>query len=118
MIFILLHLLKFIYFGVHVLSKWVTEQLADWAIDIRSEDLPDNVLDKAGDCILDAIACAVAGEEIKGAQRIRSVALSTFGAGDARIWFSKMRLHRTGAAFANSASASCTASEPFGQLAA
>ncbi|AZV80883.1 hypothetical protein EBB79_23395 (plasmid) [Parasedimentitalea marina] len=42
------------------MSTWVTEQLADWAIELRPDQLPADVLDKAGDCILDAIACAIA----------------------------------------------------------
>ncbi len=88
------------------MNKWVTEQLADWAINMRSEALPDDVLDKAGDCILDAIACAIAGVKEDAVQYAHTIAQNTFGAGDAGIWFSKMQIHPTGAAFANAASAS------------
>ena len=88
------------------MTKWVTEYLADWAVNMRSDELQDDVLDKAGDCILDALGCAVAGQKLDGAQRARTVASATFGKGDAAIWFSDARLHKTGAAFANAASAS------------
>jgi len=88
-------------------STWVTEQLADWAIELRPDQLPADVLDKAGDCILDAIACAIAGKQMDGATRVRAVAQSTFGPGLAKVWFSDQQMHPTGAAFANAAAASC-----------
>ena len=84
----------------------MTKKLASWAIDLRPEDLPDEVLAKAEDCIIDAIACAVPGRCTDGARRVHSVAKSTFGKGDAVVWFETERLHPTGAAFANGASAS------------
>ena len=43
------------------MTEWVTRKLANWAMDLRPEDLPDDVLAKAEDCIIDAIACAVPG---------------------------------------------------------
>ncbi len=88
------------------MKEWVTKKLASWAIDLRPEDLPDEVLAKAEDCIIDAIACAVPGRCADGARRVHSVAKSTFGKGDAVVWFETSRLNPTGAAFANAASAS------------
>lgn len=88
------------------MKEWVTNKLASWAVDLRPEDLPDEVLAKAEDCIIDAIACAVPGSCADGARRIHSVAKSTFREGDSVIWFATERLHPTGAAFANAASAS------------
>ena len=88
------------------MKEWVTKRLARWAIDLRPEDLPDEVLAKAEDCIIDAIACAVPGRCADGARRVHSVAKSTFRKGDAVVWFETERLHPTGAAFANAASAS------------
>ncbi len=88
------------------MKEWVTKKLASWAIDLRPEDLPDAVLAKAEDCIIDAIACAVPGRCTDGARRVHSVAKSTFGKGDAVVWFETSRLNPTGAAFANAASAS------------
>lgn len=88
------------------MTEWVAEKLADWAIKLRPEELSDEVLAKAEDCIIDAIACAVPGSLTEGARRVRSVARATYGHGDANVWFSAEKLHPTGAAFANSASAS------------
>ncbi len=88
------------------MNDWVTKKLASWATDLRPEDLPDNVLAKAEDVIIDAIACAVPGFHADGAQRIHAVAKSTFGKGDAVVWFQSVPLHPTGAAFANAGSAS------------
>ena len=88
------------------MTEWVSKRLADWAIKLRPEDLSDAVLSKAEDCIIDAIASAIPGSQSDGAKRVRSVACNSYGNGDAGIWFSSERLHPTGAAFANSASAS------------
>ncbi len=85
----------------------VAETLARWAVDLRPEALPEDVLAKAEDVIIDAIACALAGSRTDGAQRVHSVARSAlFGKGDAILWFDTATLHPTAAAFANSASAS------------
>ncbi|MGB7335692.1 MAG: MmgE/PrpD family protein [Salaquimonas sp.] len=88
------------------MSEFVTEQLASWAIGLQPKDLPENVLDKAGDCILDSIASAVAGKDSLMAQRAGTVAQRTFGPGTAAIWFSQDGLQPVGAAFANAAMAS------------
>ncbi len=88
------------------MAEWVTEQLASWAVDLRPEELPDEVLAKAQDCIIDAIASAIPGRCADGARRVHSVAKSTFRKGDAVVWFETERLHPTAAAFANAASAS------------
>jgi len=88
------------------LVKLVTKELANWAIKLRAEDLPDEVLAKAEDCIIDAIASAIPGRQFEGAKRVHCVAGNTYGKGDAGVWFSSEHLHPTGAAFANAASAS------------
>ncbi len=89
------------------MKRLVAETLARWAVDLRPEALPADVLTKSEDVIIDAIACALAGSRTDGAQRVHSVARSTlFGEGDAILWFDTATLHPTTAAFANSASAS------------
>ena len=88
------------------MTDWVSQKLANWAINLRADILPEEVLGKAEDCIIDAIACAIPGSLTDGARRIRSVASATYGKGDARLWFGAEHLHPTGAAFVNSASAS------------
>ncbi|MGI9387713.1 MAG: MmgE/PrpD family protein, partial [Methyloligellaceae bacterium] len=84
----------------------VAHTLANWCLSLRTEDVPDNVLAKAEDCILDAIASAIPGRDTDGALRIRAVASTSYRQGDATVWFTEMGLHLTGAAFANAASAS------------
>ena len=88
------------------MKDWVSNKLAKWCIELRAEDLPDDVLSKAEGVILDAIACAIPGCHTQGAKRIHAVAKSTFGSGDAIIWFDSARVQATAAAFANSASVS------------
>lgn len=84
----------------------VAKTLAEWCLDLRVEEIPNDVLAKAEDCIIDAIASAVPGQDVDGARRIHAVANTTYSQGDAAIWFTDKRLHPTGAAFANAASAS------------
>jgi 2-methylcitrate dehydratase PrpD len=88
------------------MKECVTAKLANWAIDLRPEDLPAEVLAKAEDCIIDAIASAIPGRDTQGARRVHTVANQTYQEGNAAVWFSAERLHPTGAAFANAASAS------------
>ena len=89
------------------MKQLVAETLAHWAVDLNPEALPDDVLTKAEDVIIDTIACALAGNRTDGAQRVQAVARSTlYGKGDAILWFDTALLHPTAAAFANSASAS------------
>lgn len=88
------------------MGEWVTYQLANWSMNLKPENLPDDVLTKAEDCIIDSIACAIPGSLTDGAIRINRVAKSTYQKGDAGVWFSNDRLHPTGAAFINAASAS------------
>ncbi len=88
------------------MTPWTAATLAEWTLDLDTGDLPDAVIAKAEDCLIDALVCAVPGRCADGARRVHSVAKSTFGKGDAVVWFETERLHPTGAAFANAASAS------------
>ncbi len=78
------------------MTPWTAATLAEWTLDLDTGDLPDAVIAKAEDCIIDAIACAVPGGCADGARRVLSVAKSTFGKGDAVVWFETERLHPTG----------------------
>lgn len=62
--------------------KMATESLATWAVNLSPHSLPQDVLKKAEDVIIDAIACALPGSSADGAQRVHAVAKSTlFGKG-------------------------------------
>lgn len=87
-------------------EKHVAAVLADWCANLRIDDVPDTVIAKAEDCILDAIAAAIPGQNTPGARSVHEVAASTYRTGDATVWFSDTKLNPTGAAFANAASAS------------
>lgn len=69
------------------MKVWVSQKLANWAIDMRADILPEKVLGKAEDCIIDAIACAIPGSFTDDARRIHSVASATYGIGEACLWF-------------------------------
>lgn len=84
----------------------VSRVLADWCTNLSISDLPDAVVAKAEDCILDAVASAIPGRETPGARRIHEIAGSTYRHGPAGVWFTDTPLHRIGAAFANAAAAS------------
>ena len=88
------------------MKNLVSNKLAKWCVDLRADDLPDDVLTKAEGVILDAIACAIPGCHTEGARRVHAVARSTFGSGESIIWFENARVQATAAAFANSASVS------------
>ncbi|OED50454.1 hypothetical protein AB838_02135 [Rhodobacteraceae bacterium (ex Bugula neritina AB1)] len=88
------------------MASFVTEKLASWAIDQKSEELPEPALERAVDCVLDAISCAIAGRLNPAAESAKTVAQATFGQGEATIWFSSTKLNPVGSAFANAAMAS------------
>jgi len=85
---------------------WTTDALAKWCASLDAGALPDAVISKAEDCILDAIACAIAGRDADGSVRVMGVASAQYRDGLADVWFSDKSLHATGAAFVNSTAAS------------
>ena len=88
------------------MQTWTAKALADWSAALHPKDLPDDVVAKAEDCVIDAVACAVAGKRAEGTRRVERVALNEYRDGPADVWFGGAQLHPTGAAFANSAAAS------------
>ena len=85
---------------------WTTDALAQWTVGLDASDLPDAVIAKAEDCILDVIACAIAGRDNAATTRVAAVASSQYREGPADIWFGAEGLHPTGAAFINANAAS------------
>jgi 2-methylcitrate dehydratase PrpD len=62
-----------------------TEQLASYASDIRYEDLPGEVVNKAKECILDTIGCVLEGSKSEDfAKLFRS--LRKLGEGPVPVW--------------------------------
>ncbi len=64
--------------GDRNLKEWVAIKLANWATDLRPDELPAEVLAKAEDCIIDAIASAIPGGDADGARRVHAVAKGTY----------------------------------------
>ncbi len=88
------------------MTPWTAATLAEWTLDLDTGDLPDAVIAKAEDCLIDALACALAGRDAKGTLRVMAVASAQYRDGPADVWFSTDRLHPTGAAFVNSTAVS------------
>ncbi len=59
------------------MKEWVATKLARWAIYLRPDELPAEVLAKAEDCIIDAIASTIPGRDSDGARRVHAVAKRT-----------------------------------------
>ncbi len=88
------------------MTNWTAATLAEWALEVDTGDLPDAVIAKTEDCLIDALGSALAGRDTKGAARVMAVASAQYRDGPADIWFGTDRLHPTGAAFINSAAVS------------
>ena len=88
------------------MTTWTAAVLAEWALDLDNGDLSDAVIAKTEDCLVDALACALAGRGAKGTAHVQSVASAQYRDGPAGVWFGADRLHPTGAAFVNSTAAS------------
>ena len=85
---------------------WSTDALAEWCVALDSRQLPDAVIAKAEDCVLDAIACAMVGRTSPSVRAVETVAHGKYKAGPAEIWFAGQTLHPIGAAFINATAAS------------
>ena len=88
------------------MTPWTAATLAEWTLDLDTGDLPDAVIAKAEDCLIDALACALAGRDAMGTLRVMAVASAQYRDGPADVWFSTDCLHPTGAAFVNSTAVS------------
>ena len=85
---------------------WTTDVLAEWCVSLDPAEVPDAVIAKTGSCILDGLACAMAGRHAEGTARVMDVACGQYRDGPGDVWFSTSQLHPTGAAFVNSTAAS------------
>jgi 2-methylcitrate dehydratase PrpD len=85
---------------------WSTDALAEWCVALDARQLPDAVIAKAEDCILDAIACAMVGRTSPSVGAVETVAHGKYKAGPAAVWFTDQTLHPIGAAFINATAAS------------
>ena len=84
-----------------------TERLADYAHRLAPEDLPAATVETVKRCLLDLIGAAAAGAPSLAARLARRSAVRLTANGAADLWFDGIRRNAAGAAFANSAAASC-----------
>lgn len=82
-----------------------TRTLSDFAVGIRYEDLPQEVIEMAKRCILDSFGCGVFGAPTPWAQAVTRVVNSLGQAQRASAWGQKGKADVLGAAFINGTSA-------------
>lgn len=80
--------------------------LADYALDLRFADLSETTLARVRDCVLDCVTAAVAGSTAEGSRAARHTALTAFGEGDSRVWFSGRKAPAAAATLGNCTAAS------------
>lgn len=79
----------------------ITQRLAQWAADLRYEDIPPEVIAHIKLCVLDTLGCGLFGSTLPWGQTITTFA-STLGAGaEATVWGSNRKLPAANAALAN-----------------
>lgn len=59
--------------------------LADYAVNLRYEDLPPNVIELARQCLVDAVACAVFGKDFPWSQAVLAHAQASGAGGPCRL---------------------------------
>lgn len=88
------------------MSERTTDALGEWAAQLDPDSLPGDVIAKAEDCIIDAVACALAGQNVEAVRHARHVSVAQYRDGPCGIWFRPERLNMTGASFVNAMAAS------------
>jgi len=87
-------------------SSGTLERLAAFALGWRTEAMPAEAFERAGDVVVDCIAAAICGADDPGARAARLAAKRGFGAGTDQIWFTRDSAPPAAALMANAASAS------------
>ncbi|HEY2183766.1 MAG TPA: MmgE/PrpD family protein, partial [Xanthobacteraceae bacterium] len=81
-----------------------TESLADYAAALRYEDIPDDVIERAKQCIADTIAVTIFGSDLPWSRMVARFAERNAPGGDSRILaLGGARVHAPAAALANGA---------------
>ena len=82
-----------------------TARLADFALSLRHEEIPEHVRATARAAILDSLACAIAGRNEPVALRLRTFALARSSGGPATLWGTGEKVPAELAALVNGAAA-------------
>jgi len=85
----------------------IVQQLADYVSQLRYEDLPPAVVERAKICTLDLIGIALAGSKRETTALARKVALGIGAPGSATTWVSGEQMRAADAALVNSVASHC-----------
>lgn len=89
------------------MTRYISEELASFAVGIAAPDLPDQVLTSTERAVLDTLAALIAGAESRNASDMRTASRALFGAGAFEAWYADgPPLHFCGALLSNCAAAS------------
>lgn len=81
------------------------DELAGFLVSARCRDIPDRVLERAADCVLDAIGAAAAGRTAPGVEPMQTALDASMSGGPCRIWFADRTMTAAGAAAINAMAA-------------
>ncbi|KAB8227303.1 hypothetical protein ETB97_008686 [Aspergillus alliaceus] len=84
-------------------QKGVTAQICDWASNLKAEDIPADVLERAKYLILDGIACALVGAKVPWSEKYAEATMGFEPAGSCSIIGYDKKLGPIAAAMMNAA---------------
>lgn len=86
-------------------GKSIVDELAEFVVDLRLDDLPTRVVDEAKRCILDTVGVIIAGQQSSVAQACLQQAQQVYASGLAHVIGSDCRLQPMAAALVNGSAA-------------
>ena len=81
----------------------ISEQVAQFYVDAKPENIPEEVFDRTKECILDYLGCAIGGASLDSTEMVKKVFLSKTCTGDSTV-FNGLSAPSDKAAFINGAS--------------
>lgn len=91
--------------NVAVTTPPITRMLAEFAVGLRYEDLPADVIELAKRCILDSLGCGIYGSTKSWSHSVARVVESLGQARTASVWGMRMKADPLGAVFVNGTAA-------------
>lgn len=82
-------------------GRLYTQQLAEFAAELKYADLPETVVHQIRRAILDAVGCGLYGSSLPWSATTLATARACGGAGDIPVWGTQARLAPEGAALVN-----------------
>jgi 2-methylcitrate dehydratase PrpD len=92
----------------------ISRQLAEFAVGLRFEDVPEDVTKLARLVLFDTVGCTLAGSTTEEARVVREAMRAVGGDGDAQIWGTDQRAPLPMAALANGTAAHAREIDDFG----